>query len=68
MCKSITHVLLLTLVMAVCAASQRAPGGEPDQPAATTSSTKIIRFMRNWTNSNAVYIYNGTDTIMSAVK
>ena len=54
--------------MAVCAASQRAPGGEPDQPAATTSSTKIIRFMRNWTNSNAVYIYNGTDTIMSAVK
>ena len=68
MCKSITHVLLLTLVMAVCAASQTAPGGEPGQPAATTSSTKIIRFMPHWTNTNAVLIYNGTETIMTAVK
>ena len=54
--------------MAVCATSQPAPGGEPDQPAATTGSTKIIRFMPNWTNTNAVFIYNGTETIMSAVK
>ena len=54
--------------MAVCAISQPAPGGEPDQPAATTGSTKIIRFMPNWTNTNAVFIYNGTETIMSAVK
>ena len=54
--------------MAVCAMSQRAPGGEPDQPAATTSSTKIIRFMPNWTNTNAVLINNGTETIMTAVK
>ena len=68
MCKSITHVLLLTLVMAVCAISQPAPGGEPDQPAATTSSTKTIRFMPHWTNTNAVLIYNGTETIMTAVK
>ncbi len=57
--------------MAVCAMSQGRPGGVPggeaDQPAAA-SSTKIIRFMPHWTNTNAVLIYNGTETIMTAVK
>ena len=57
--KSITRVLLLTLFAVVCAMSQ---------PEGGRSSTTVIRFMPNWSNTNAILIYNGTETIMTAVK
>ena len=60
--KAITKVLLLTLVMAVCAMSQGRPGRESD------AGKTVIRFMPSWTNTSAIMIVDGTETIMTAVK
>ena len=68
--KSITRVFLLTLAMAVCASAQFGPR---DRSSSSTSDgpgsgRTVIRFMPSWTNTSAVMIINGQETIMTAVK
>ena len=75
--KVITRVILSTLVMAMCAMSQ--PGRNRSSSSADVASsssvagpgaggsTVVIRFMPNWTNTNAILNYKGTETPMTAV-
>ena len=75
--KVITRVILSTLVMAMCAMSQ--PGRDRSSSSADVASsssvagpgaggsTVVIRFMPNWTNTNAILNYKGTETPMTAV-
>lgn len=68
--KSITRVFLLTLAMAVCASAQFGPR---DRSSSSTSDgpgsgRTVIRFMPSWTNTSAVMIIGGTETIMTSVK
>ena len=75
--KVITRVILSTLVMAMCAMSQ--PGSNRSSSSANAASsssvagpgaggsTVVIRFMPNWTNTNAILNYKGTETPMTAV-
>ena len=75
--KVITRVILSTLVMAMSAMSQ--PGSNRSSSSANAASsssvagpgaggsTVVIRFMPNWTNTNAILNYKGTETPMTAV-
>ncbi len=78
--KAITRVMLLTLIASMCAMSQPGNGNGRDnnretpteqEPAggdAAGGSNVVIRFMPNWTNTNAILNYKGTETTMTAVK
>ena len=71
--RSITRVLLFALVAVMCASAQ--PGRERSSSSTAISSSSktasgktVIRFMPSWSNTSAIMIANGTETIMTAVK
>ena len=43
------------------------PAGDDNPPATTSQATTVIRFMPNWTNTNAIMTYDGKESIMTAV-
>ena len=62
--------MLLTLAVALCANAQRPGGGMGGQGGGATSDAgkTVIRFMPSWTNTSAIMIVGGTETIMTSVK
>ena len=72
--KFITRIILLTLAASLCTMAQPGNGNgngrdrnRDNPPAAANEPTKVIRFMPNWTNTNAIMTYDGKESIMTAV-
>ena len=71
--KSLTRGLVLCLVLIMSTQAQIGPGGGGGRSSSSSekingTGNTVIRFMPSWTNTNAILIQDGKETLMTAVK